>query len=106
MIDTKQITKPTKKYLILLFLFYIPISYILTRYLITFCNTFQTALILNFNIYFVVILCLGSKNDNFEESILKELREPRSIALSTVNEDDGDLNCCKFVTSLMKNLTK
>ncbi|KAF0750156.1 MADF domain-containing protein, partial [Aphis craccivora] len=72
-----------------------------------FCNTFQvTLIILNFNIYFVVILCLGSKNDNFEESISNELSESRSIAVSTVNEVDGDTHFCKFVTFLMKNLTK
>lgn len=45
-------------------------------------------------------------NDNFEESISKELHELRSIGLPTVNEDEGNLNFCKFVTLLMKNMTK
>lgn len=54
-------------------------------------------------------MCLGSKNNTFEESILKELRESRPVAPTRApptNEENGDLHFCKYLAHLMKNMTE
>ncbi|KAL5236532.1 hypothetical protein ACI65C_003942 [Semiaphis heraclei] len=51
----------------------------------------------------------GSKNNTFEESILKELRESRPVAPTRApptNEENGDLHFCKYLAHLMKNMTE
>lgn len=54
-------------------------------------------------------MCLGSKNNTFEESILNELRESRPVAPTRApptNEENGDLHFCKYLAHLMKNMTE
>jgi len=53
-------------------------------------------------------LCLGTKNDTFEDSILRELRESRPVTPSTNYsvEENGDLHFSKYLASLMKDIPK